>query len=70
MDNMGPTFGNGFLVVDKAWGLMLSHSKDPYEARPRVGLIPIKPAAKGFIIHKTLCHFFPPWNKKKKIGGF
>jgi hypothetical protein len=49
---------------------MLSHNKGPYEARPRVGLIPIKPAAKGFILRKTLRHFFPPWNKKKKIGGF
>jgi hypothetical protein len=47
---------------------MLSHNKGPHEARPRVGLILIKPAAKGFIIHKTLCHFFPHGKKGKKIG--
>jgi hypothetical protein len=49
---------------------MLSHNKGPFEARPRVSLILIKPAAKGFIIHKILLHFFSSWNKKKKIGVF
>jgi hypothetical protein len=49
---------------------MLSHNKGLFEASPRVGLILIKPAAKGFIIHKILSHFFSSWNKKKKIGGF